>query len=242
MGGKKRRAIAQEAKDAANASLRDAEGRRAIAQAGVDKQRAAYESFEFTNPYANMQNQYAGMENTYEDLTVNQQQAQFQAQQGQQQRANIMQQMQGAAGGSGIAALAQTLANQGQLQTQQISASIGQQEAMNQKLRAQGAAQVQLQERAGAAAVDLQQRQGEGMVQQAESGRISTLLGMEYGALTGAEAGVQQGFANQQSAIAMEAEMQAANQQMIGQIVGGGLGMVGSIVGGGLGKGGAFNK
>jgi len=229
MGGKKRRAIAKEAKDAANLSLRDAEGRRASAQAGVDKQRAAYESFEFTNPYANMQNYYAGMENTYEDLTVNQQQAQFQAQQGTQQRANIMQQMQGAAGGSGIAALAQTLANQGQLQTQQISASIGEQEALNQKLRARGAAEIQQQERAGATAVDLQQRQGEVMVQQAESGRISTLLGMEYGALAGAEAGVQQGFANQQSAIGMDAQMLAANQQMIGQIVGGGLGAVGSI-------------
>jgi len=231
MGGKKRRAIAKEAKDAANASLLDAEDRRAVAQAGVDKQRAAYESFEFTNPYANMQNQYAGMENTYEDLTVNQQQAQFQAQQGQQQRANIMQQMQGAAGGSGIAALAQTLANQGQLQTQQISASIGQQEAMNQKLRAQGAAKIQQQERMGAAAVDLQQRQGEAMVQQAESGRISTLLGMEYGALTGAEAGVQQGFANQQSAIGMDAQMFAANQQMKGQIIGSAIGAAGTVVG-----------
>ena len=225
MGGKKRRAIAKEAKDAADQSMLDAEGRREVAQAGVDKQRAAYESFEFTNPFAGMENPYA--ENVYEDLTVNQQQAQFQAQQGQQQRANIMQQMQGAAGGSGIAALAQTLANQGQLQTQQISASIGQQEAMNQRLAAQGAKQVQ----AGAAAVDLQQRQGEAMVQQAESGRISTLLGMEYGALTGAEAAVQQGFANQQSAIALDAQMFAANQQMIGSIVGGALGAAGSVAG-----------
>ena len=237
MGGKKRRAIAREAKEAADASLRDAEGRRADAQAGVDRQRAAYESFEFTNPFAGMENQFAGMENVYEDLTVNQQQAQFQAQQGAQQRANIMQQLQGAAGASGIAALAQTMANQGQLQAQQISASIGQQEAMNQRLRAQGAAQIQQQERAGAAAVDLQQRQGEAMVQQAESGRISTLLGMEYGALAGAEAGVQQGFANQQSAIGMDAQMLAANQQMIGSIIGGGLSAAGSIAGGFLKKG-----
>jgi len=178
-----------------------------------------------------MENPYA--ENVYEDLTVNQQQAQFQAQQGAQQRADIMQQLQGAAGASGIAALAQTMANQGQLQAQQISASIGQQEAMNQRLAARGAQQVQ----AGQAAVDLQQRQGEAMVQQAESGRISTLLGMEYGALAGAEAGVQQGFANQQSAIGMDAQMLAANQQMIGNIVGGGLSMVGSIAGGFLKQG-----
>ena len=54
-----------------------------------------------------------------------------------------MQGLKGAAGGSGIAGLAQSLAGQGQLQAQQISASIGQQEAMNQRLRAQGAQQVQ---------------------------------------------------------------------------------------------------
>ena len=226
MGGKARRAIAREAKESADKSLLEAQARQEAAQAGVDRQKAAYENFEFTNPFAGMENPYA--ENVYEDLTVNQQQAQFQAQQGAQQRANIMQQLQGAAGASGIAALAQTMANQGQLQAQQISASIGQQEAMNQRLAARGAQQVQ----AGQAAVDLQQRQGEAMLQQAESGRISTLLGMEYGALAGAEAGVQQGFANQQSAIGMDAQMLAANQQMIGSIVGGALGAVGSIAGG----------
>ena len=97
----------------------------------------------FENPYENMENKYKYTENVYEDLTVNQQQAQFQAQQGSQQRANIMQSMKGAAGGSGIAALAQSMANQGQLQTQKISASIGMQEAQNQKLKAQGAQRVQ---------------------------------------------------------------------------------------------------
>ena len=44
-----------------------------------------------------------------------------------------MQSLRGAAGGSGIAGLAQTLANQGQLQAKQISTSIGQQESANQK-------------------------------------------------------------------------------------------------------------
>ena len=88
----------------------------------------------------------ANIQNTYEDLTVNQQQAEFQAEQGAQARANILQSLQGAAGGSGIAGLAQTLANQQQLQAQQISASIGQQEAANQQLAAQGAANVQAME------------------------------------------------------------------------------------------------
>jgi hypothetical protein len=94
----------------------------------------------FKNPFSNM-------ENTFEDLTVNQQQAQFQAQQGNQQRANIMQGLKGAAGSSGIAGLAQAMANQGQLQTQQISASIGMQESQNQIASAKGAAAIQNTER-----------------------------------------------------------------------------------------------
>jgi hypothetical protein len=60
-----------------------------------------------------------------------------------QQRANIMQNLRGAAGGSGVAALAQQMAAQGQLATQKASASIGQQEAANQRLMAQGASKIQ---------------------------------------------------------------------------------------------------
>ena len=107
------------------------------------------------NQFANLQNQYS--ENVYEDLTVNQQQAQFQAQQGNQQRADIMQGLKGSAGGSGAAGLAQALANQGQMQNQQISASIGQQEAANQKMRAQG----QLQVQKGAADIDTAKATGQ---------------------------------------------------------------------------------
>jgi len=109
----------------------------------MEQRMGEYENLDTSNLYADARNQYANIqtnfENTYEDLTVNQQQAQFQAQQGAQQRANIMQNMRGAAGGSGIAALAQAMANQGQLATQGISASIGQQESANQRLLAQGA-------------------------------------------------------------------------------------------------------
>jgi len=108
------------------------------------KRKADLEGTDLSNPYANM-------ENAFEDLTVNQQQAQFEAQQGQQQRANIMQNMQGAAGSSGVAGLAQAMANQGQMQTQRASASIGQQEAANQRAAAQGAMSVQSAERQGKA-------------------------------------------------------------------------------------------
>ena len=215
----------EDAKRAADAQMADQKKQQAIAQKAVQKSRAAYESFEFENPYADLDTQ-----DFAEDITVNQQQAQFQAQQGSQQRANIMQNLRGAAGSSGIAGLAQAMAGQGQLQTQQISASIGQQEAQNQMLRAQGAQQRQ----AGQASVDLQQRQGEAMLQQAESGRVSTLLGMDQGALQGAQAGVQAAYGAQQSAMAMEMERINANKAMTGQIIGGVISAGGSIAGGAL--------
>ena len=130
------------------------------------------------NQYAGMKNQFAGLENTMEDLTVNQQQAQFEAQQFQQSQANIMDQMSAAAGGSGIASTVQALAQQGQLQAQQASASIGAQESQNQmaaagqaaqlqQLEAQGASDVDRMQREGAAAVDLQTRQGAAAVDMA---------------------------------------------------------------------------
>ena len=170
----------------------------------LEKQKDVYSSMEFTNPYEGMQNPFANLENPYEDLTVNQQQAQFLAQQGAQQRADILGQLREAAGGSGISGLAQQLANQQQLQTQQISASIGQQEAQNQRLRAQGALQVQK----GAAAADMAIRGGEAMLQQAESSRQATLLGVEYAGAAGANAAVQQAYANQMQGNAMAAQMQ----------------------------------
>ena len=138
-------------------------------QALLDKEKAKFKSMKFENPYSNM-------ENVYEDLTVNQQQAQFQAQQGSQQRADIMQNLKGAAGGSGVAGLAQAMANQGQLQTQQISASIGQQESRNQALKAQGAANIQMKE-----------REGQKMQQQFNIDKQATMLGMQQATSAGAD-------------------------------------------------------
>jgi hypothetical protein len=210
----------RDAKKLSNAQMKEQKAMQATAKAAVEKQKQEYKNFEFKNPYDNL-----STENFAEDLTVNQQQAQFQAQQGQQQRANIMQDMRGAAGSSGIAGLAQAMASQGQLQTQQISASIGQQEQANQKLKIAGAERV--------AGVEMQKASGDAMVQQAESGREATLLGMEYGELQGAQAGVQQAYGAQQSAAAMELERVNANKAMTGQIIGGVLGAVGSFAGAG---------
>ena len=127
----------------------------------LEKQKQRYRQFEFKNPYADM-------ENVMEDVTVDMRAADFQAQQGQQQRANIMQALRGAAGGSGVAALAQSMANQGALQSQQISVGIAQQERQNQITAAKMAGQI-----------DMTERGGQAMVQSAEMGRQSTLLGIE---------------------------------------------------------------
>ena len=171
------------------------------AQMGLlEEQKQRYREFEFTNPYA-------GMENVFEDITVNQQAARFQTEQGAQQRANIMQTMQGAAGSSGIAGLAQALAGQGALQARQISADISKQEQANQLAQAQGAQ-----------AVDLSKRGGEQMVQEAEMSRQSTLLGMQFQGAAGAQAARQQALANQMAMQQAGMQMQMQNAQAFANV------------------------
>tara|TARA_R110000787_G_scaffold66049_2_gene148532 strand:- start:146 stop:922 length:777 start_codon:yes stop_codon:yes gene_type:complete len=214
MGASNASKTRKQAKKQAQQALKD----RKEQQKKVDFSAAEYNKIKFTNPYEGMENQYANMENVYEDLTVNQQQAQFQAQQGQQQRANIMQSLRGAAGSSGIAGLAQSMANQGQLQAQQISASIGAQESANQRLTAQGAGAIQQAERAGAGAVDMQIRQGDAMVQQAESGRQATILAAQYGQAAGANTNYQQSMLNQQNASTSANQMNMNALQSLSKI------------------------
>ena len=106
-----------------------------------DKQKNAYADMDNKmagqeNAFEGLENKFEGMENSMEDLQVNTQQAEFEAQQNEQNQANIMSSMAGAAGGSGIAALAQSMANAGALSSQKASASIGAQEAQNTKMAA----------------------------------------------------------------------------------------------------------
>jgi len=189
---------------AAEKAADEAKAEQAKQQAELDKQKAEYKNMKFENPYENM-------ENVAEDLTVNQQQAQMQTEQGQQQRANIMSQMRGAAGGSGIAGLAQSMANQGQLATQRISASIGQQEAANQRAKAAGASRIQGLE-----------RKGQQMKQEFEINRQSTLLGMQMGTATGAN----------QAARTAEQQSQAADAAYTESIVSGVSSVGGAAAGG----------
>ena len=142
------------------------EKRKAAKQARKAEKRLAaqmdiYKNLDTSNPYLNM-------ENTMEDLTINQKQAQFQAQQFQQSQANILAGLRGAAGGSGVAALAQSLAQQGQIATEQASASIGMQEAQNEAAKQQMAATIQARE-----------VEGEVYSRRLKQEQAETLLGME---------------------------------------------------------------
>ena len=135
------------------------------AQGLYDSSMNDFRNLDTSNPYANM-------ENTMEDLTVNRQAADFTAQQQNQGLSNIMGSMKQAAGGSGVAALAQSLANQQSQNAQSASASIGQQEASNQAAAAQQAG-----------ANQKMSREGDYLSQQMERGQTETELGMAQGRL-----------------------------------------------------------
>lgn len=167
------------------------------AQAEFNRNKAKFEMQDTSNVYTNMQN-------TMEDLTVNQEQAQFQAEQANQGLVNIMGNLQGSAGGSGIAALAQSLAGQQSQQVRQASMDIGRQEQSNQMAERQQASNLQLYE-----------KKGELISRDAENEKQSTLLGMSQQRL---------GAAN-------KARQDATNAIVggIGGVVGGAAGIVGGL-------------
>ena len=112
------------------------------AKAEMEKDKERYMSQDTSNPYLNM-------ENTMEDLTVNTQAAEFAAEQNQVGMANTLSNMNKAAGGSGIAALAQAMANQSQIANQKASISIADQEKANQMAERKEASSIQNLEREG---------------------------------------------------------------------------------------------
>tara|TARA_R110001606_G_scaffold28960_1_gene90953 strand:+ start:576 stop:1469 length:894 start_codon:yes stop_codon:yes gene_type:complete len=189
-----------------------------IAKGNYQQTRRDIQDLEITNPYKDLNTSF---ENTFEDMTVNQQQAQFQAQQGAQARANLLSNLQGAAGSSGIAGLAQAMANQQQTQTQQISANIGQQEAANQRASAQGAMNVQNMTQQAQQTVAY----GENLRQTNENKRQMGLLDLRSG--------------RQQAQADFRGQIQAQKNAVmggIGDIVGAAIG--GFAGGGGFSKGG----
>ena len=182
---RRQRAAMNEMNQMVQAQAEEFKAKQQVAETKAAETRTQYEA---SRPYE-------GMENRFEDMTVDMRAADFQVQQGQQQRANIMAGLRGAAGSSGVAGLAQAMANQGQLQTQQIAAGVGQQERQNQMLAAQeGSRRDQMQ-------------------RDARAGKQSTLLGMDYGMLAGANKAYQGALANQMSGMGMEVEMHGAQAQ-----------------------------
>ena len=162
------------------------------AQAEMEKQKQAFEALDTSNLYADVKNPYQdiSMENVYEDMTVNQQQAQFQAQQQAQARANILQDLRGAAGGSGIAGLAQAMASQAALGTQQISADIGAQESQQQIYKARGAEDVLRREQMkarGEATAELQRIKGAESARGLEYQKQQGMMSMAAGQLSAAQ-------------------------------------------------------
>ena len=206
-GGKKRKA----AKKAAEEAKAEQKRKNALLQ----KEKDAYKALKFTNPYSDVQNQYENMENAYEDLTVNQKQADFEKDMAQQQQSNIMNKMAESAGGSGIAALAQSMANAGTLQAQKASASIGMQESKLQQLEASEGSRLQEMERKGEANADMARRGGAAKVQQMNADRQATILGLEYGAAAGAGAASQAASLNQQN---VDAETRKATAEAVGDV------------------------
>ncbi len=178
--------------------------RERLAQTRRDKQMALFEATEFTNPYTQVQNEF-------EDLRVSTEAAEFQAQQQQQGLAQGLDAFRSAGGGTGAAAIAQAMAQQQAKGLQSISADIAKQEAMNERLSAQGAMKA-AQLVAG----------GEAQRQQLEMGKQSALLGM----------------ANQDLAAATRARAQAKADLVggIGAAAGAAFSAFGGKIGGGAGN------
>ena len=120
---------------------------------------------------------------------------------------------------SGIAALAQAMANQGQLATQRASASIGMQEARIQQLRAGEASRLQTQERQGEVYAQGQRLQGAETARALEYSKTGTLLGMSQQRLGAANQARAQAKAQQMSAIG---DIASAGSQLAGAM--GGMG------------------
>jgi len=174
-----------------DARRRDAEARARLAEA-----REAYNAIEFTNPYEGVTNpyegvtsQFTGMENVYEEPQVDTRAADFMREQSQQQQANIMQNLKGTAGASGVAGLAQSLSNIGTQQARQASMDIARQERQSEMarrgeagridmLQRQDAQRIDMLQRQGAYQADMLQRKGDMYVQQQEQDRVANLYGL----------------------------------------------------------------
>ncbi|MDA1363863.1 MAG: hypothetical protein O3A79_03885 [Candidatus Marinimicrobia bacterium] len=187
------------------------------AEAEMGRYKEKYEQLDTSNPYANMTN-------PFENLTVNTQAADFAAQQNSQNSANIMSGLAAAAGGGGVAALAQSMANSQAQATQQASASIAQQESQNQQLAAQGEFKRQSMIAAG-----------EQEAQSREASKTATLLSMSQQRVAAAKQAREK--ATQEQLGALSGASGDLNSEESGLAALGGLAAKGGQALGGLVKG-----
>ena len=215
-----------------DARRRDREARRRLAEA-----REAYNKIEFTNPYegitnpyADVQSQFTGMENIYEEAQVDTRAADYMREQSQQQQANLLNQLRGTAGGSGVAGLAQQLSNIGTQQARQASLNIAAQERASEEQRRREASRIDMLQRGDAQRIDMLRRQGDYdadmlqrkgdlYVQQQEQRRIESLYGLAADRQTATS-----------QALASAGQSQSA---ALGNLVTAGLNYFGGVGGGG---------
>ena len=180
----------------ASRARKDARRADAEARKRLQEGREAYNAIEFTNPYEGITNpyegvtsQFTGMENVYEEPQVDTRAADFMREQSQQQQANILQNLRGVAGGSGVAGLAQQISNIGTQQARQAAVDIARQERQSEmarrgeasridSLQRQDAQRIDMLQRQGGFQADMLQRKGDMFVQQQEQDRIASLYGL----------------------------------------------------------------
>ena len=162
------------------------------AEAEFDKRLKAYEESQFQELDPDQFKQ----ENVFEDVTVDTQAQELASEQFRQQQANILDVYRGVAGGSGIAAVAQSLKNQAAKQAKEASVNVAQQLAQNKKLRLAEQSRLQEQQRQ----IELNNALGR---RQFEADKMATMIGVAGQKVAGAN----QRIANFQS--------------VLGQVVGG---------------------
>jgi len=227
-GGKKRRAEQRNANEAFDKQMKGYESfdiQNTYSGIGNPGSNLTNFASGLSNPGANLTNFASGMqntavgatnfasqmENTAEDLTVNTQQADMVARQQQQGLSNTLGSMKGAAGSSGIAALAQAMAGQQSQNLQAASASIGQQESANAAMAAQQGANIQ-QAIAGESSMNQQMQIDQGSQNQIMAAQMAS-GNQQFGASMGNQNDIlaaQMGQSNQQFGATMDFEGQMA--------------------------------
>ena len=205
----------------------------------------------FTNPFVGLQNFQAQRENTFEDLTINQREAEFLAQQQQQGLSNTLGSLRGAAGSSGIAALAQAVSGVQSQNLQRAAASIGQQEAdinqqrATQEFTLQGAVAseaalnqqtILAQEIANQRAIAEEGSRNQLLAAQQQQQRDLTLADLDLRSqmfrAQGADIAQQRQFDREATALGIQAQRTVGAQQDLQNLLNRRAQILGSVIGG----------